>query len=152
MSAGPTELLLLRLGLLAIVFVFLVVAALALRSGLSPRTAKSEARVAAGRREPRLVVVSPADTGLRSGVEIVLTGPMTVGRDIANGIVLADASVSGRHASIERDARGWWVRDLGSTNGTFVQGRPADGQGAWLRDGQTVTFGTVTFRYRSPAS
>lgn len=149
MSAGPTELLLLRLGLLAVVLVFLIAAALALRSGLSPRPARDGARAATTRREPRLVVVSPADTGLRAGVEIVLTGPMTVGRDIANGIVLADASVSGRHASIERDARGWWVRDLGSTNGTFVDGRPANSRGAWLRDGQTVTFGTVTFRFRA---
>lgn len=149
MSAGPTELLLLRLGLLAIVFVFLLAAALALRSGLSTRATQPSRRSAPVRREARLVVVAPAETGLRTGVEIVLTGPMTVGRDIANGLVLADPSVSGRHASIERDARGWWVRDLGSTNGTFVQGRPADGQGVWLQDGQTVTFGTVTFRFRA---
>lgn len=45
---------------------------------------------------------------------------LTIGRHPNNDIVLDDKSVSGQHALLERTKTGWQVRDLGSTNGTYL--------------------------------
>ncbi|MEZ3180613.1 FHA domain-containing protein [Streptomyces pimonensis] len=47
----------------------------------------------------------------------------TLGRDPQGDVVLDDARVSWRHATISFNGRGWVVEDHGSTNGTFVQGQ-----------------------------
>ncbi|POX44695.1 FHA domain-containing protein [Streptomyces sp. Ru72] len=47
----------------------------------------------------------------------------TLGRDPQGDIVLTDARVSWRHATISFDGRSWVIEDHGSTNGTFVQGQ-----------------------------
>ncbi|MFF3905575.1 FHA domain-containing protein [Streptomyces sp. NPDC001848] len=47
----------------------------------------------------------------------------TLGRDPQGDIVLDDARVSWRHATISFNGRGWVIDDHGSTNGTFVQGQ-----------------------------
>ena len=67
-----------------------------------------------------LVVVSP---DLREGQTIEVAAPTTVGRDAASGIRLdRDEFASATHARIEPRPDGAWVDDLGSTNGTFVNG------------------------------
>jgi pSer/pThr/pTyr-binding forkhead associated (FHA) protein len=67
-----------------------------------------------------LVVVSP---DLREGLTIEVAAPTTVGRDAASGIRLdRDEFASATHARIEPRPDGAWVDDLGSTNGTFVNG------------------------------
>ena len=49
--------------------------------------------------------------------------PYTLGRDPQGDIVLDDARVSWRHATISWGGRSWAIEDHGSTNGTFVQGQ-----------------------------
>ena len=66
-------------------------------------------------------------------------GPVLVGRDPGCAIVLADPTVSRRHAQLEVDADACSIRDLGSTNGTNAHGRPV--LSTRLHDGDTVTFG-----------
>jgi pSer/pThr/pTyr-binding forkhead associated (FHA) protein len=67
-----------------------------------------------------LVLASPE---LDSGRTIDLTAPTVVGRDAASGIRLErDEFVSARHARIEPRPQGAMVDDLGSTNGTFLNG------------------------------
>ena len=47
----------------------------------------------------------------------------SLGRDPQGDVVLDDARVSWRHATIRRGGRGWVIEDHGSTNGTYVQGQ-----------------------------
>ena len=47
-------------------------------------------------------------------------GVTVIGRGADNGIVVDEPGVSRQHASIRGDANGFWVVDLGSRNGTFV--------------------------------
>jgi pSer/pThr/pTyr-binding forkhead associated (FHA) protein len=53
--------------------------------------------------------------------------------------------MSGSHAAIELGAEGYKVRDMGSTNGTFVNGSPV--QAAELKHGDKITVGEHTLQY-----
>jgi pSer/pThr/pTyr-binding forkhead associated (FHA) protein len=78
-------------------------------------------RAELGLRPARLLVLASPELG--PGKTIELAGPTIVGRDAASGIRLErDEFASARHARIEPRADGAWVDDLGSTNGTFVNG------------------------------
>jgi hypothetical protein len=52
--------------------------------------------------------------------------PVSVGRGIDNDLVIRDVRVSRHHLAIEPASRGWVVRDLQSTNGTFLDGERVD--------------------------
>jgi pSer/pThr/pTyr-binding forkhead associated (FHA) protein len=82
------------------------------------------------------------------GDEIALAGEMTVGRDLANGIVLGDPSVSAFHAVIAVTRDGWRVTDTGSTNGTLVAGRTVEPRGTVLHGGEEISFGKVVVRFQ----
>lgn len=70
--------------------------------------------------------------------------PTTLGRAIDNDIVIADASVSRRHASIVPQEGGFALRDLASQNGTFVRGQRIDGA-RQLANGDDVRLGDAPF-------
>lgn len=140
--SGPTELLLLRLGLIALIFVFVTVVALSLNSSIG-RTSAARGAV---RGQARLVVLRPGESGLAQGTQFVLAGMMVVGRDPGAGIIIGDSSVSTRHASIERVDGHWRVADLGSTNGTFVDGKQVGPQGAPVPPRARVTVGNVVLQ------
>jgi pSer/pThr/pTyr-binding forkhead associated (FHA) protein len=58
----------------------------------------------------------------------------------------ADEFASGRHARIESGSDGVWIFDLGSTNGTYVNGERIDGR-ARLREGDVVRVGGTELRF-----
>jgi hypothetical protein len=148
---SDTELLALRLAMIGVIFLFVLGVAFMMRAGVAVRlpARTPPARGTAARQSgPRLVVLVPARTGLHPGDEFVVAGEMTVGRDPNNGIVLADPSVSGQHAALERAGDGWRLTDLGSTNGTLVNGRSIDGRGARLSGGEQVALGSVVLRFQ----
>lgn len=62
-----------------------------------------------------------------------------VGRHPASPIPLTDPTISSRHAAIRHDASGWYIKDLGSKNGTCVNGRRLE-PGRWtaLRSGSII--------------
>ena len=146
--SGSNELLLLRLALIGIIFLFVLIAARTMRSGVRSTMVAARPRQAAPRLAGmRLVVTSPGETGLAPGAEFAVAGTMTLGRDADNGIVLGDASISNQHARMERVRDGWRIVDLGSTNGTFVNGRGVGGGGVVLRGGEQISLGAVTLRF-----
>jgi len=69
------------------------------------------------------IVESGSDPLLRPGRVLALQSQSRIGADADNDIVLDDKFVSARHARLRRDGDGWLIEDLGSTNGTFVDGR-----------------------------
>src|SRR4030067_1421209 len=64
----------------------------------------------------------------------------SVGRDVTNEIVLGDAEISRQHAHFTRTPAGYVIEDLGSTNGTFVNGQRLGGP-VVLKPGDVVSFG-----------
>ncbi len=84
--------------------------------------------------------------GPQSGNTFKISGPETsVGRDPANGIFLNDMTVSRAHAKIVRRPGSTVIEDLGSLNGTWVDG--AIVTSAPLHDGSTIQIGTFTLVY-----
>lgn len=76
---------------------------------------------------------------------------VTLGRDITNDIVINDPEVSRHHLRLTRGAGGFTIEDLGSTNGTFINGQRLTGA-RQLRPGDMVGLGeTVTLAYESNA-
>ncbi|MEU3839591.1 DUF1707 and FHA domain-containing protein [Streptomyces sp. NPDC028635] len=71
--------------------------------------------------------------------------PLRIGRDPASGLRLNHETVSRVHAELRRQGGMWVLRDLGSTNGTTVNGRRVVGV-AVVREGDLVAFGQMAFR------
>ncbi|MEU6404842.1 DUF1707 and FHA domain-containing protein [Streptomyces sp. NPDC046985] len=71
--------------------------------------------------------------------------PLRIGRDPANGLRLNHETVSRVHAELRSYGGAWILRDLGSTNGTTVNGRRVIGS-AVVREGDRIGFGQMSFR------
>lgn len=150
---------LLRLGYLALLWVFVLAALAVLRRDIfgtrvtprgpgrdrpkgraAPRAPSPHPRTAARTSPSRLVVTQ----GPLAGTTIPL-GPSSilVGRSPSCSLVLDDDYSSNRHARFFPKDGGWWIEDLGSTNGTLVGGarltEPVEvGLGTPVRIGQTL--------------
>lgn len=71
--------------------------------------------------------------------------PLRIGRDPANGLRLSHETVSRLHAELTLRGGLWVLRDLGSTNGTTVNGRRVTGS-VVVKAGDMVSFGHMSFR------
>lgn len=107
----------------------------------------------AARAEPAATVVVRAGPRARLSVTTGGSGSFdladkeyAIGRSSSNDVVLADPSVSGHHARLLPHPEGFLIRDLESTNGTTVNGRPVSGD-QLLRGGEVVGLGDVVLRY-----
>jgi pSer/pThr/pTyr-binding forkhead associated (FHA) protein len=126
------SLLLVKIGYLALLWVFVLTVAAVMRRDLFPRRRTVNAAVPAApakaakpakpgkvhRGGPRTLVVT---AGTLAGTTIQLTEqPITLGRAPDNTIVLDDDYASGYHARLRPYEGRWLVEDLGSTNGTYL--------------------------------
>ncbi len=90
---------------------------------------------------------SPVYLELPDGSTLPLPGDTaTIGRLTDSTIVLNDPNASRRHAELRVDGHSYALVDLGSTNGSRVNGVKVERQ--LLRDGDELTFGTVTMTFR----
>ncbi|MFT3700502.1 MAG: sigma 54-interacting transcriptional regulator [Kofleriaceae bacterium] len=93
-------------------------------------------------RRCKLVVIK----GAQRGTEFVIAGDVIrVGKAPENDLVLADETVSRVHFEIVRDAKGYLVRDMKSTNGTFLDS--AEVKEAYLRAGSIIKAGEVELKF-----
>jgi class 3 adenylate cyclase len=90
--------------------------------------------------EPIVVVLQPG----RQALYLMLRDPLVLGRE-CDGLVLADAQVSRRHLELRGQDGAVVVTDLGSTNGTFIDGARTDGPTA-LQPGGTLVLGETVVR------
>ena len=81
------------------------------------------------------------------GVSIVVRGPVIVGRSPGADIVIGAGYVSGRHARFSLMGQNLFIEDLGSTNGTSVNGQPIAEPTA-LKNNDVVNVGDVAIRVR----
>lgn len=69
---------------------------------------------------------------------------MTIGRDATNAIVLSAPAISRFHAEVEKVGQRYRVRDLRSSNGTFVNGKAVTGD-TWVQPGDAIQIGPYRF-------
>lgn len=124
-----------RLALLALLYLFLFAA---VRSGLglvSPDPSRGSGVTLTIARGPRAL----------EGTSLALDGPVLIGRSPDADIVIGDEFVSARHAKIVPLGNGAVVEDLGSTNGTFVNGERVRGQRI-VEPGDVIDIGPVRLK------
>jgi Nif-specific regulatory protein len=91
---------------------------------------------------PRLVALSGP---LKESTIALAEAEITVGREASNGIPVIDPSVSRRHFLLRREGEDFQVRDLGSRNGTLVNGSAV--QEHWLKHGDEIAAGDSSFLF-----
>ena len=126
-----------RIVFIVALYGFLLALALLLRRELRVRGARSTERAPAD-----LLVVEPSDTGLDPGERIPLLATSAIGRGEENDVILDDSFLSQDHARLLFNGRGWVLEDLGSTNGTKVNGHVVSKPTA-VKVGDTLEFGRV---------
>ena len=115
---------------------------------------------------PRRLLLAAVEwlSGLRSDIDAAWSGPrvpalalpseqsvrMMVGRAPNCDCVVPEQCVSRRHAQIWREGDRWYLRELGSRNGTRVNGTRVI-ERVELRPGDRVSLGGATYRVRPPA-
>jgi pSer/pThr/pTyr-binding forkhead associated (FHA) protein len=81
------------------------------------------------------------------GVKITVRGPVIIGRSPGSDIVIGAEYVSGRHARFTIMGQNLFIEDLGSTNGTAVNGQRIS-EPTVLKSGDVVNVGDVAIRVR----
>jgi pSer/pThr/pTyr-binding forkhead associated (FHA) protein len=134
---------LVRLLFLGLLYLFLFRIARALLGDL--RAAAREPGAELG----RLVVVTSPGGEPEEGTSLALDAIATIGRDVNNAVVVEDQFVSAEHAILTFRGRAWYVEDLDSTNGTFVNGSPVETVQP-LGFGDVIQVGQVRLRLERP--
>jgi len=91
---------------------------------------------------PSVTVAQPG----RAALHLIITAPLEVGRE-CDGLLLADERISRRHFRLSPSGGELLIEDLGSTNGTFIDGRRIEGS-ARLGPGMTALAGDTTLKLR----
>ena len=150
----PFVLLVLKVVFLALLylFVYLVVRAVAsdvrrtkARGGAVAPAPGAASRVGGKARPPRTLAVIDERGGKAQTYR--LDGNVQIGRGDACDVRLSDTYVSSSHARIYRRDDGWFVEDLGSTNGTYLNQRRLTAP-AELRAGDKLRIGKTTLELR----
>ncbi|MGI8642653.1 MAG: FHA domain-containing protein [Thermomicrobiales bacterium] len=149
MSGLPADwfLLLLRLLFVFLLYFFLYqLFRVQLRQLLSAATQPESTPARSHTPHPTLVVTSQDAPDVPAGATFLLQPVSTVGRHPDSTVHIADASTSSAHAEIRLSGGQWWIADLDSTNGTFVNGTRAD-RPTRIEDGDVVQFGRVEMAF-----
>ena len=93
---------------------------------------------------PKLIVSS--SPSLPTGLEYLLEAGMTLGRSRSSGIPVSDQFASHMHARVFPRGHFYFIEDLGSTNGTFVNGRRIEEQ-TQIKVHDEIRLGETVFRY-----
>lgn len=142
------QILLLRIGLIIILYAFLAVIV-----GLIWQDLRAASRHMPQRRTVygHLIVVEGGDSGLVPGDAFPIEPVTSLGRDLSNTVTLRDSFASAEHALLSLRDDLWWLEDLGSTNGTFVNGMPVE-EPTLVADGDVIRVGGVELKLTLPGT
>ncbi|MBI4497654.1 MAG: FHA domain-containing protein [Chloroflexi bacterium] len=143
-SAAVT-ILVLRVGVVAALVLFVLLVFRTLRAELA---SASHAPEAAESLTDVIEVVACDEAPALAGKRYPLEAVSSIGRDPDNTVMIPDPRVSARHARLVWRNGQWWVEDLGSTNGTLLNGRPVLGLTRLGRN-DLLCLGPATLRVRS---
>lgn len=145
-----------RVLLLVLLYLFLYVVIRALRRDLSMTVRAQQASPAAVQAPSvapapavattlGLEVLEAGQTTLPPGQRFPLRDPFTIGRSAASDMTLEDDWVSSQHVRLHRQKSRWLAEDMGSTNGTRINGRPVQGA-VRIRPGDVLDLGRVKLK------
>jgi hypothetical protein len=121
-----------------------------LRSYNAPSTARTAHATAADTERTALINAQPSSleiiAGEAAGRTVPLADNLTLGRGPLNQIAFADPGISRHHAEIVLEDEGWMLRDIGSTNGTHVNGSRVTEH--LLKVGDTIEIGGVVMKVK----
>jgi len=110
-----------------------------------PASARAPVKTTRGRRRAKLVMTD--GTGRKKQASWELAGETVIGRAAECAISIDDEFTSNLHAKVYRSEGRYYVEDLGSTNGTYVNGRrihyPTE-----LRGGDRIKIGRTVMEFR----
>jgi pSer/pThr/pTyr-binding forkhead associated (FHA) protein len=139
MDGALLTLWIMRLAFLALIYLFLIGVVRVLIRDL--RAASREPATVRG----RLIVLASPSGEPAVGAVFALDAVTTIGRDVNNAVVIEDPFASSEHCALTFRGRAWFVEDLGSTNGTFLNGTQVDGT-APMSYGDEIQVGEVRLR------
>ncbi len=142
-------LLILRLLLVVLLYLFLMQVVLTIRRDLRKPTT---ANTGSDRKPPpsvgRLIVIDSGPSAIAPGTHYELAAPRTtIGRGPTNTIQLPDNFISAEHTRLLFDKGKWLVEDAGSTYGTFVNGQRVV-QSLPVRPGDIIQVGPIRFQLK----
>jgi len=135
----------LNLALWALRFAFLALlwVALALMARALIRDVRAASRAPAASLGRLVVVASSGQPA--AGAVFALDAVTTLGRDLGSSVVVDDPYASAQHAVLTFRGRAWYVEDLRSTNGTYLNGAPVAGV-TLMAYGDEIRIGDVRLR------
>jgi pSer/pThr/pTyr-binding forkhead associated (FHA) protein len=139
--------------MLRVVFIFLlyfflyqIVRVISRELSATPAARPARAAGSAVPAQSTLTLIDADQSDLAVGATFVLQPVTSVGRSDDNVVPLPDAFVSSRHARLTLANGRWYLTDLNSTNGTFVNGTRAGQAAEQLKNGDVIQFGRVKLR------
>jgi hypothetical protein len=139
-------LLLLRLALVALLYLIILQVVGVARRDLRRLALAPAGATRAGPVVGHLVVIDTGSTALQPGSRLDLTSITSIGRAPTNNVVLESTFVSTAHTRISYKDGSLWVEDLGSRNGTKVNGQPVI-QPVAVKPNDILEVGDVRFKF-----
>jgi hypothetical protein len=125
------------------------------REGAAPREAATHATtrrtiLVSDKRKSPVVGWFVALTGEQKGEDFrIREGPNTIGSEPDADIVVRDAAIAGKHASLRYKDQKFTITDLDSSNGTFLNDRPDPIAREELKDNDIIRIGEVALKFKS---
>jgi pSer/pThr/pTyr-binding forkhead associated (FHA) protein len=139
--------LLLRIAFIALLYLFLFqIVRVSTRELVALSRSPARSRGTSKRRSASLVLVEPAESALPVGTTFGLNGQTVVGRHPDCDLIIQEPYMSSEHAKLTPANGRWEVQDLGSTNGTFLNGHVVM-QSEEVVPGDLLQFGRVKLEF-----
>jgi hypothetical protein len=104
--------------------------------------------------------VSPATEALKHAIYPLVKGEYSttssksfvIGRTDGSDLIMPDFAISKKHATIRLDSKSFYLKDLGSTNGTFVNGSRLDKKSVKIHNQDVLSFARYEFTFLLPSA